>query len=208
MPDLWLVDQKTFKIRVQKYFMLPPPSITTTITVWCFYFLIFLFFKSHSSSRFHPHVFSTFYYLQGDFGQLGLGDRRQETLSPLLLPTVAVSTVQYSTVQCVNASMVSIGLNIFLTTFGAFYTIPFGGFITSYGDLLCVYKCTVFLTVSFLPVPFSRFTVFHVPVSRLSVSLSPISLSIMILSHCLLSLFVHVSNSREPHLFSFLKYGH
>ena len=39
----------------------------------------------------------------------------------------------------VNASLVNIGLNIFLTTFGAFYTIPSGGFITSYGDLSCVY---------------------------------------------------------------------
>ena len=35
--------------------------------------------------------------------------------------------------------MVNIGLNIFLTTFGAFYTIPSGGFITSYGDLSGVY---------------------------------------------------------------------
>ena len=42
--------------------------------------------------------------------------------------------------------MVSIGLNIFLTTCGAFYTIPSGGFITSYRDLLCVYNSAKFST--------------------------------------------------------------
>ena len=39
----------------------------------------------------------------------------------------------------VNASVVSIGLTIFLLIFGAFYTISTGSFITRYRDLMSVY---------------------------------------------------------------------
>ena len=46
----------------------------------------------------------------------------------------------------VNASVVSIGLTIFLLIFGAFYTISTGGFITGYGDLISV-NTTVNITI-------------------------------------------------------------
>ena len=43
----------------------------------------------------------------------------------------------------VNASVVSIGLTMFLTIFGAFYTISTGGFITRYGNLMSVYNIVI-----------------------------------------------------------------